>query len=74
MGSEANLRMRRVNRQKTLGWKNQKDTHKWPYRRSPTNKSKAGQKLRDGDSQGSFGSKKFKLKKNNSREPSNFGE
>jgi len=53
--------MKAYNRQKTLGWKqNKHDTTRWPFQRSPTHKSRNGNVNGDVESLGS--KKKFVLK------------
>jgi len=49
---------KRFIRQKTHGWKNQ-NTNRWPFKRSPTHKSRT-----DLESHDSRGSNKFKMKVN----------
>ena len=58
--------MKEYTRQRTHGWKqNNHDTTRWPFRRSPTQKSKKG----NGDVESSGSKKKFALKVVPSKKP-----
>ena len=58
------------NRQKTLGWKeNNHDTTQWPFKRSPTHKSRNEK----GDLESSGSKKKFALKVHPSKKPQEKG-
>ena len=62
--------MKAYNRQRTLGWKqNNHDTTRWPFRRSPTHKSRNGK----GDVESSGSQKKFALKVMPSKKPKENG-
>ena len=62
--------MKAYNRQRTLGWKqNNHDTTRWPFKRSPTHKSRNG----NGDQESSGSKKKFALKVHPSKKPQEKG-
>ena len=61
MDPHQDLEKRVVERQKTYNWRKQPNTNRWPYKRSPTNKSR-GMGNDRGSSQGSGNSRQFRLK------------